>query len=196
MCVRFQNTLSWFGVLGLKLHISSYFDHYYPALCQEDLSVLFTVKTQQFTCKGWSHMEKYGPTGRNVEEGSRVKEHPFYPCPCSLKRNVSSAQRVEWDDGLESSRFTWAFCSQQESPEQSMSSLVCVHVQSRQQLGRLTAPLHYNPCISKDMWGELECILVTFHANLKTGTHHLNEFTFSFDKENLLLGLKSLIWPK
>lgn len=52
MCVRFQNTLSLFGVLDLKLHTSSYFDHYYPALRQGDLSVLFTVKTQQFTCKG------------------------------------------------------------------------------------------------------------------------------------------------
>ena len=120
MRVRFQNTLSLFGVLDLKLHTSCYFDHHYPALCQGDLFVLFTVKTQQFTCKGWSHMEKYGPTGRNAEEGIRVKEHPFYPCPCSLQRNVSSGQRVEWDDGLESSRFTWAFGSQQESPEQSI----------------------------------------------------------------------------
>lgn len=82
-----------------------------------------------------------------------------------------------------------SICSQQELPEQSISSLVYVHVESRQQLGRLTAPLHYNPCIYEDMWGEWECILVTFHANVispaETRMHHLNEFIFFLQYKEL-----------
>ena len=74
-----------------------------------------------------------------------------------------------------------SICSQQELPEQSRSSLVCVHTESRQQLGRLTAPLHFNPCICEDMWGEWEYTQVTFHANVFSSPepwlHHLNEVT-------------------
>lgn len=62
-------------VLGLQLNTSSNFHHYYPALWQGDLSVLLTIRAHnKFTCRGWSHMKKYDPTGRNAEEVSRVKE--------------------------------------------------------------------------------------------------------------------------
>lgn len=89
-----------------------------------------------------------------------------------------------------------SICSQQELPEQSVSSPVCVHGQNRQQLGRLTIPLHYNPSIL--------CILGTFHANViltaETWIDSLNESTFPLDWEwitlHLLLGWKILIWPQ
>lgn len=71
-------------------------------------------------------------------------------------------------------------CAEQESPEHTIHSPVRVHVRSRQQLGRVTASLQYNPCIYKDMWEDWKCIL-TFHINLirsaETWINHFNEFT-------------------
>ena len=91
-------------------------------------------------------------------------------------------------------------CSQQ---DESVSSLLRMHVQCRQQLGSLTVLLHYNVCTYKDMRGKWECILVKFHANVilsaDTWLHNLNKFTFSFHKDriaqHLSLGQNSLIWP-
>lgn len=38
-------------------------------------------------------MKKHDPTGRNAEEGSRVKEQTVSLCPSSSQRNVSTGQR-------------------------------------------------------------------------------------------------------
>lgn len=94
-------------------------------------------------CRGWSHMKKYDPTGRNTEEGSRVKEQSVFLYPS--QRNVSSGQRDVWDDGLVSDYlcFTWAY-----TPDKNYQSrayllwYVCMY-RVRQQLGRLTASLYY-----------------------------------------------------
>lgn len=68
VCVWFWNSPSLFGlVLDLQLITSSNFHHDYQALRQKDLSVFFTITTHnKFTCRRWSHMKKYDPTGRNT----------------------------------------------------------------------------------------------------------------------------------
>lgn len=94
-----------------------------------------------------------------------------------------------WWTGRQSPVLYMNICSQQELPEQCISSLEYVHVQNRQQLGRLTAPMHYNPCIYEDMWGEWECILVTFHANVilsaETWIHNwINSHVFFWQRKS------------
>lgn len=130
----------WTGfglLLDLQLNTSSNFHHYYPALWQGDLPVLLTITGHnKSTCRRWHHKKKIW-----TEEGNWVKEQSVSLFPSSSRRDVSSGQRkMRWLTGGPSPVLYMSICFQQELTEQSESSLVCVHVQNRQQLGRLSVP--------------------------------------------------------
>lgn len=145
---------------------------------------------------GGKKKKKHNPSGRNVENCRSV----------SSQRNVSSGQRDAWDDGLVGNCmfFEMNICSQQELPEQSISCRVWVYIQRRQQLGRLTAPLHYNPCIYKDKWGErmrmhtsyisLRCDPVCRNVDIQSESMYCTLLIKKGYTEQL--GMNSLIWPQ